>query len=336
MKETQSKSGFKDNHALPVFILVVAIILVVPVFTPSFTASADDTDDKAELPEWYEGDVWEYEMREEIAHNLTYLTDVKKEVVDERGEVNIKENGDEGETYETYVVSETHVRSYEEKDERIGNIEGEFHYTKEHLSPVYTNPEEAIASFYYPPIEELNFPLSVGKNWSGGGDKDIYFFEDNTTEENDEPLEPSKEVHEFYGEVEEKVTKEVKAGTFDTFLVNLTVLGEDLEKEENPLELKRFEIYYSPEVKNIIHRNIYETRRVPDDYGGPGGGSGESMVWEEETGTESLVRYDLEPESAHPNDNNGDSPFLSTGTMVLAIMGTALFYRYKKDEGENE
>ncbi len=326
MKGIRSKTVIGYHHLLSVLILITTFILIISMAVPSVTVTADDNDDEAEIPEWYQGDVWEYEMREEIMEDVTYLTEVKREVIDERGEVTVRDNQTGDKLYEadTYVLSELHGRTLEEEDEDIGDVEGEFHYTKEHLSPVYTEPDQAPASFYFPPIEEMNFPLSIGKNWTGGADEDIYFFEVRDPDSEEAP-EPSRKVHEYYGVVEERVTKEVDAGIFDAFLINLTVLGEDLEKDVEPLELKRFEIYYAPEVKNIIHRDIYETKRVPDDFG-----MGDDVVWEEQTGTETLVRYELQDGPAQTDDNDY-TPFLRTGTVILAIIGTALVYRYKKD-----
>ncbi|MFP3871660.1 MAG: hypothetical protein ACLFVL_02125 [Candidatus Aenigmatarchaeota archaeon] len=321
MKSKQIRTGIKNNWVSGVIIFFVALILILPVVSLSFTASADDGGD-VELPEWYKGDMWRYEMREELAQNITYLTEVRKEVTDERGEVTIDNVVEDGEdTYKSYVVSEKHNREYEEDDEEIGEVEGEFHYTRDHLSPLLTHPEGAARSFYYPPIVEMDFPLTVGKNWSSD---EGWFFEDTNPEE-DEAIEPSRKILEYYGEVERRVTKEVDAGIFDAVVVNLTILGEDLDKDVNPLELKRFEIFYAPEVKNIIHRNIYETRRVPEDVG-----AGDNVTMEEQTGTETLVNYELQEGPSQTNGNDNVTPFLGVGPILFAVLGTALIYHYKK------
>ncbi len=327
LKEVMFKIKIDKGLMLYITILFVASILMVSTSSPSFSAlvSAEDADEE-EVPEWYKGDKWTYQMREPFQEGIEIVTEVEKEVVDEM-ELEVDVIGDErGEIYETYVVEERHVRELEdeEEDEPIDDfpeIKSEFCYTKEHLSPIFTHPEGAPRSFYYPPIIEMDFPLHVGKEWivEEGG-----FFEDTNPDE-DEAIEPSREVLWYNGTVEERVTKEVPAGEFDdVFLINLTIIGRDLETDIDPLEYKRFEIYYSPEVKNIIHRDIYETRRVPEDE--------DDMGWEESVGTETLLDYYVQDEPPEGNgDNDGvETPFLGAGTMVLLVLGAASIYYFKK------
>jgi len=107
-------------------------------------------------------------------------------------------------------------------------------------------------------------------------------------------------------------------------MINFTIFARDLDPDEEHAELRREEIYYAPEVKNVIHREMYQTMRVPDDYEGP---VEEDEVHEEWVGNETLIDYSLE---ADENDQQEDETSMIGVWVVLAFFGTASIITYKK------
>lgn len=297
----------------------VLFLLLSSMIVP-FSAKSEENS-KAEVPEWKKGDEWEYKLREPYPGGMTAITKLQKEVTKEKVEINVDEVEGGGETYKAYETTEKRLIRNQSSDpdgENVTEVTGKYHYTKDHLSPIYNHPEGKVASFYYPPIKEMNFPLKVGKNWSS---TEGWYFENR-----DPPVEPSMEIVKYQGRVEEKITKEVEAGEFEVFKINMTILGNKLEDDE--LQLKRYEIFYSPEVKNIIHREMYQTKRLPPDYQ-----IGDKVLYENSVGNETLLSYNLEPRD---DDNSNQSPFLGAGPLFFAIVGTSIFYFYKNGrKGKN-
>ncbi|MEF8874296.1 MAG: hypothetical protein V5A88_06455 [Candidatus Thermoplasmatota archaeon] len=300
-----------------ILVLLVAVVLLVPNTASPTLVSAEENDEEVKVPEWYEGDSWEYKVKEKLAEGMTLLTEVEKEVIGEKKyKINIVEGGTE--TYESYVLEERHDREVEEEDKELEDIKGEFGYTKDKLSPITTQPTGQNLSVYYPPLKELDFPFSVGDNWSYD---EGYFLE---KQSEDDPLEPARNIIKYQGRVEEKVTRDVNGKSLETYMVNFTILAEDLNADENPLRWRRQEIYFSPEVKNVVHKEMYETRRLPEeDYGD------EAIAREENVGNETLVDYDVQP--YEPENEDGEESLLGVGIILLIIgITTATLYFYKK------
>lgn len=297
-------------------VLAISLILIVPSATfPSVTA--EENDEEVEVPEWYEGDSWQYEVRETLAEGFTAITRVEKEVITEKVnyQFDIQEAGEE--TYESYEVMEKHIP--QEDEDELEEIEGAFGYTRDTLSPIMTHPHGQVRSFYYPPLRELDFPFSIGDHWTY---EEGYFLEEQT----DGPAEPTRHIIRYEGRVEERVTRHVNGRAFDSYMVNFTILAEDLDADEYPLEWRRQEIYFSPEVKNVIHRDFYETRNLPEDEGRE-----EAFAREENLGNETLLDFThVEPQE----DDDQEASLLGVG-VVLVIIGvtTASFYVYKKLKG---
>lgn len=324
MNGKSGEESFDKSGVLAlVLVLSVSLILVVPTgISPTF-ASAGEDGETVEAPEWYEGDTWEYEIKETIAPEITMFTEVEKEVIDEKNyEIDIVEG--EKEDYPSYVVEERHVRETEGDAEEIeeGEIKGSFGYTMDTLSPITTQPYGDVLGVYYPPLRELDFPFSLGDNWTYEGDEAGYFLEE---QPGDTPLEPARNIIQYQGRVEEKVTRDVSGNSVDTYMINFTVLAEDLETGE--VQWRRQEIYFSPEVKNVVHREMYETRLIDEDEA-----PDDPFPHEEGTGNETLVDYEVQ--EYEPENGDGDESLLGVGIIILMIgVGTATLYIHKKVKG---
>ncbi len=313
----------RDSPILTGIIAFVTLLLIFSVASPIFTALGDE-DQGAERPEWREGYSWTYELREPIDPETELITQVKREVINTNVEVEYEEynTGEILGRYDAYTLREVHAREVadeHDEDEDIADLTTDFHYTKDFLSPMYIEGGGGVPpTFYYPPLEELNFPLTEGKNWVGGEDEETYFFEKDDPEE--EAIEPSRRIW-YNAEVEEQTTKEVEAGTFeDAYMINLTILG----REPDRTQLRRYEIYYSPTVENIIHKDMFETRRPPDDHDD----TDDDDLTEESVGTETLLDYNLE---ATEENGEEETSLIGFGIVLVIIgVGTASFYIYKK------
>ncbi len=317
MKLMQLKRRFENNLGLSMAVLAVVILLIGSLASPFFTVlGAEDDEEKVEAPKWLEGDMWTYQNSMpmpggELGKELVE-TKVEMEVTNVNGEVNIDVEDEDEVTYETYVVEETQIG----EDDEPWMID--FHYSKENLAIIYNHPEEDVASGYHPPIVELDFPLYEGKEW---GPEEARFFGD----VHDEGFAEADRIYNYEGKVEELVTKEVVGEQFETYMVNLTIAGQDLI--EGDAKLMRYEMYYSPEVKNIVHSDIFETMRVEDE-------DIEDDYLEQEIGNETLLEYQVTHED--PDTDEDESPFLSPGTALLIIVGTSLIYHYNKKYSDDK
>jgi len=264
-------------------LLVAAIILSLLLSGILMAVGGEDSEeeDKVEVPEWNEGDRWRYKESIPMPEMPDFETEFEKEVTDENSKVNFNWSDEDEKTYETYQVKETI-----NPDDPEEKTEIDFYHWKENLAEIYNDHEDSLSSAYHPPIVELDFPLYVGKEWEG----EARYFEDPGDSEK-EP-EPDKNFA-FWGTVENRMSVDTGVGEFeDTYMVNLTVLQYVEEDGHEVLEeLRRFEIYYSSEVKNIVHQDNYDIREVPDDYEGPGEDEDFNEDW---VGNETLIDYDLE------------------------------------------
>ncbi len=294
------KQLFEDHRAFKVVTVIsLSIILIGAMVFSSSVVSADDNEE--EVPSWSKGYSWEY--RESIDMPDPYPdmeAEFELEVVNENGVVNIPDQDGEINSFETYVVEE---RLYQ--DDRTRKTE--FHYSQDNLAEIYNNPDDDVSSGYAPPVERLNFPLYEGKEWEGDA---RYFL--NPDEEESDP----ERTYAYTGRVESRVEKSTILGEFDTFMVNLTLVSYDYENGGGAIEEdRRFEMYYSPEVKNLVYTDIYETR-----YWEEGGEYVERHI-----GNETLLDYSLEAEEEEETSMIGV-------WVILAIVGvgTASIIAYKK------
>jgi len=311
MKMVKFKEILENHFGLSFIVLSIVFLLIGSMVAPSFTAAADDDDDdgEVEVPKWSVGDTWTYQEKIPMPEMGRIESEIEMEVTAEREEfVNIGVEDGEDLVYDTYEV--------------VGTLEGEegpmeikFQYTQENIAEVYNDPDWDIPSAYVPPIVEMDFPLYVGKEWD---DDETFYYIDPEEEGFTEP----KRRYWYMGKVEDEVTKEVNSEEFETYMINLIVAGEDLDGDS--AVLNRFELYYSPEVRNVVHKDMYAVQRLPDDYDGPGDG-----VQEEWTGNETLIDYDLEP--VEDDDDEEEASLLGIGIVIVIIgVGTASFIVYKK------
>lgn len=336
MKSGQSKRILGDHLCL-IFVILAITILLIGSLTPlsmKAMAAEDDEDDKVEIPEWNEGDKWRYsdkvpmpnEASPDPSEHEEIETIMVQEVTDANVEVNAHGENGETKTYETYQVKETH-----NPDDPENKWTGDFYHWKENLAQVYNEPEDTSPSAYHPPIVEFDFPLRVGKEWSTDSGYDNQYdlseyFED-PPDPDDEGYPEADKQYAFLGRVENKTTKEVELDRgvkeFETYLVNLTVLGYDLN--EDKAELTRYEMYYSPEVKNIVHTDIFGVRQMPEDQTI----GDEREIRENAIGNETLLEY--EHATDNPDDEGEGISMLGIGVVLLILgVGTASFYVYKK------
>jgi len=311
MKMVQFKEILGDNFGLSFVVLSIVLLLIGSMVAPSFTAVAEENDGvKVEVPQWKVGYTWTYQEKIPMPEMGHIESDIELKVTAEREEfVNIGVEDGEDLIYDTYEV----VGTMEGEE---GPMEIKFQYTQENIAEVYNDPDWDVPSAYVPPIVMMDFPLYVGKEW----DDDETFYYINPEEEGF--TEPKR--HYWYmGRVEEEVTREVNSEEFETYMINLTVGGEDLDGDS--AVLNRYELYYSPEVKNVVHKDMYAVQRLPDDYGGPGDGD---EVREEWTGNETLLDYSLE---ADEEEEEVETSLLGVGVVLVIIgVGTASFIVYKK------
>ncbi|MBS3781547.1 MAG: hypothetical protein KGY68_02935 [Candidatus Thermoplasmatota archaeon] len=330
--KVQSKTILKDNLGLTFAILAVTILLIGSLTPLSMTATAaeDDGEEEVGVPEWNEGDKWRYsdkvpmpnEASPDPGDDKVIETIMEKEVTDENFRVNAYGPGGEKKTYETYQVREIH-----NPDNPENRWEGDFYYWKDNLAQVYNNPEGNVPSAYHPPIVDLDFPLYVGKKWSTDKEYDLARYFEGPPDPDDvdegEYPEPDRE-YAFLGRVENRTTKEIElekgVKEFETYMVNLTLVGYD--REGGKTEITRYEMYYSPEVKNIVHTDIFGVRRMPEDY------SVGDDVMENFIGNETLLGFEADP---YNPDDEGEPSLLGVGIVLLILgVGTASFYVYKK------
>jgi len=342
MKLTQFKGKLEDHLGITLVVLGVVVLLVLSLITPSFTAvAADEGEDKVGVPEWKAGERWKYSDRIPMPGDPgadpgedDYIeTIVEMEVTEDNFEEDfeVTAHGPDGEkkTYETYRVKETH-----NPDDPENRFEVDFYYWKENLAMIYNDPEGQVPSAYHPPVVELDFPLYVGKEWSTDPGYDSHYdlgryFEDppdlDDLDDGQDYPEPTRE-YAYFGRVEEKTAREIalERGTkeFETYMVNLTILAYDEMRDE--AQLHRYEMHYSPEVKNLVHTDIFEVRAMPDDQGiGDHDDFREAPV-----GNETLLGYDAEP---YEPAEEAEESLLGVGIVLVIIgVGTASIYIYKK------
>lgn len=325
MRLVQSKGVLKKHLGLT-FVFLTVLILLIGSLAPFYLgAVAAEAEKENEVPEWSEGDYWKYKsvLR---APQADIKTIIEKEVKDRDVEINYE--GDQGDTksYDVYQVKRTEYS--------VGNPENktnaDVYIWHKELAQISNNPENQPTSGYHPPIIELDFPLHVGKNWSTDAGFDNHhdlakYYADLKDPDEGDLSEHSRE-YAFLGKVENKTTKEVELNKgvkeFETFKVNTTLLTYD--KEKNTTQLNRYELYYSPEVKNVVYTEIYSAKKLPEDYS-----MGEDTIKETRIGNETLLAFETSPYT--PDDNGDGTSLLGVGIVILILgVGTASIWVYKK------
>lgn len=134
-------------------------------------------------------------------------------------------------------------------------------------------------------------------------------------------IEVGEELLKIY---EEKPTITVNGEKYDTYKlnVNFTAVGGNED-----WSLGRIEYYYSPEVKNTVLKNIYETRKDPQT----------DQLQERHMGNEELLDYEIQEGSDGDKDEKGlilSNPMFLI--LVGLVVGTAVIYFYKKGQPETK
>lgn len=326
LPEKSMLSGKRSRNILVVSVIVIllsSIVLAVPL---SFEGMAEE-DEEYEAPEWKEGDRWEYESRGPAPGAEGWIkTTFTFEVLDENYEVEPYdlEDGSRADPIDTYLVEET---QYVEDEE----ISIQHQYTKENLIPAYHHeiPDRQPASYWYPPIPELDFPLRVGNNWTST--ENIFYEVDPETGEPEMKMEMIKSE----GRVEDRVTKNIGGDEVEAIKVNFSYMG-GLVDEDSTM-WRRDMIYYSPEVKNIIRRERFETRAIPDEEI-PEDPGGDFFVGKEgPIGNETLTNYELQEREDEDVDPRVSLPnaWQMLGIVGLIVVGLTSIHYFKRWRAES-
>lgn len=309
-----------DDHHPIGLVLVSAVIsvLLFSTFVPVINVSANENEDSAEVPKWQEGDRWVYQDRIPVAEIGEQVTDIEREVVGE-AELNFEVIDDDDASYETYQVEEIQRNRDNPENETLI----EFYHCKDTLAEIANDPqiEDMGMSARHPPMIEMDFPLEVGREW--GVDEGRYF--ENVLSGDDN--EPDTE-YVFQGRVEDRVDKTVEAGEFEqTYMVNFTYMARDMR--DGSTEWHRWEMYYSPEVRNVVHIDRFETREHEEESYGD-----DAPLIEQPVGNETLMDYELQ-EIEENGDDDEETPFLGTPGVLLIAVGTASLYYINKKRKDN-
>jgi len=259
------------NHSPKRYVTTTVLILISFLIISSSALMTESSDISAdEVPTWVEGDNWSYRSNESYrVQNYT------AEMVSEREHIDIDET-----IFDCYMINYT-----------IDDFVETHFYTIDGLSLVAEMSDEGTFA-YNPTLKRFEFPLDVGTTW------------DSATiiwrEPEDGGTWEKQQEWELEFKVEEITTVEVPAGTFDTYVINITQyegMGEFVEY-----------YYYSPEVKNMVKREEYLYGNLQL--------------------TEELTDYEL----MEREDDDDDIPFLNTGIIILTMAASAVIYsfHYKK------
>ena len=217
--------GFMDADQL---ITVIDDVILNYDVEENGEASSED------VPRWVEGDYWHYNRTEAEEKSVSYTMRVssEEEVVDI-----------DGTRFECYMVNYTWVVD--------GVSETETHfYTTDGLSLVAEITEEGTYA-YSPPVNNMDFPLKVGKEWTSS-----YHIwkvsEDGGTWE----LVTEEPVNRKYI-IDGRETVNTPAGTFETYIINMTQ-ADNLDGNGYILN------YYSPEVNNMVMVEKFQRGRLTD------------------------------------------------------------------------
>ncbi len=341
MKALSEESMFTSNFVRSFFVVLVVGILLfsVVVSLPLSISSTAEEDQEYEAPEWKAGDRWEYDVTEPTPEDpdLWVTTRIEQEVMgDAEIEVEDLDGGETEEVLEVYWVEETQraqdmrgdeMDEQQDEDEEI-TMTAERGFTRDNLFPAYTDSHNPNIweSYYYPPLVELDFPLSIGDEHSST-EGTLYEVDPETDE-----VVARINIIQYQTKVEERVTKDINGEQVDALRVNFSYMGElidDDNPEEGTTQWRREEIYYSPDIKNVVHRERYETRAIPpEEIPGEPGYEDEFYAREASMGNESLVGYYLEERRGEADELLSAGELL--GVIGLIVVGASSIYVIKR------
>ena len=214
---------------------ILTISLIILMILPAILANYTSAVDEAQKPNYSIGDYWKYSVRYFDAKLNGTTT---KRIV---GESNMTMDG---KLYNCFVIETSHIMQGWTFTFNI-YIEKENYTIVKEDSQVSLNGAiiQIINATYSPPFNELDFPMTMGKNWTTEGMRNV-----TTTLP---PRLPETKILPFsqnfsVGRTTERVN--VPAGEFDTFVIEYLYLD------------GRYEEYYSPEVSGNVRESQYNRR----------------------------------------------------------------------------
>jgi len=182
-----------------------------------------------DVPRWVEGDYWHYNRTEKEEKSVSYTMRVssEEEVVDI-----------DGTRFECYMVNYTWVV------DGVPEMETHF-YTTDDLSLVGEITEEGTYA-YSPPVNNMDFPLEVGKEWTSS-----YIIWKESENGGTWELVTSEPI-ELRFNIEGREIVNVPAGTFETYIINMTQ-ADDYGSGDYVLN------YYAPVVNNMVMIENFQT-----------------------------------------------------------------------------
>ncbi len=283
---TEKVDIMKMNRSLLKRTLTVSIIVMMSFFvlTTSFITMTGES--KVDAPKWSNGDDWHYKLIRDEGE-ATF----KAEVNSENANFKIDE-----ETYKCYMV------------ERVWNLPNNSttvikkFYTKEKLAEVGEINQDGKRTYFGEPLNRLDFPLEVEEFWVG-----------NTLQYQQGAQEKEGEVKSkvnYTYRVMEETEVSVKAGTFDAYKLNGTIINTDPSKPGSSSgQYKQYvHFYYAPAVKNYV--------KIVNYYGGT------------EMGTQELYSFNVS------ETNSNDSPSIGTVTLGATAFSMVVLYNIVKKKRE--
>ncbi|MGM0405000.1 MAG: hypothetical protein ACQEQM_02525 [Thermoplasmatota archaeon] len=272
------KGSASLRYLKPIMILAISLLIIS---SSSFVSEMGEASEE-EVPTWVEDSYWSYNRTEgNKIINYTKKVDSDEEYIDIDGDI-----------FESYMLNYT----VEE-----GEIDTETHfYTKDGLSLVAEINSDGVYA-YNPTVNEIDFPLNVGKTWTSAA------IRWEKPEEEGEYWEKGERM-DFDFKVESKSQVKVPAGVFEAYLINMTIYEEGPDKQYD-LHIHN---YYSPEVENTIKIEEYEFGTL--------------------RGKEELVDFHLEERE----ENDDEVPFVGTGFIILMLAGSAIIYTFYKKFKEKD
>ena len=259
-----------------IFTIIVIIMMSFFVLTTSYVTITGES--KTTVPTWKNGDDWFYKL-DRAEGTATFEAIVSSE----NANFKIDET-----TYKCYMV------------ERTWNLPNQTELVKkffrqEDLAHVGEVDSSGKRIYFGEPLQRFDFPLKPGKQWVGNTLR-------YTQGQHDQTGEVQSKVNYTY-EVMEKTEITVKAGTFETYKINGTIINTDPSNSQGGKKPYQgyVHFYYSPEVKNYV--------KIINYYGS------------EEMGTQELYSYNV------TDVNSNDSP--SIGSLTLGITTVSMVALYK-------
>lgn len=199
----------------------VLVILVTSFLITVFQAPVGNAAETgAEEPKWHEEDQWDYNLQ---VSGYDYSYDYTVVVNDTDTEYELKD-----EVYDCYKI-EWKMEGMDSQNQTILR-------TKDGLDKAKEGDSQ-----FYPPLNELDFPLTVGKSWS----QDV-------SESQDFSLNTTLTTNYTYEyDCKEETTITLNGEDFECYRIDKT------RTEKNTTETRESELYYSPRAKRIVKRIIH-------------------------------------------------------------------------------